>query len=713
MGHGRGTWAAWSLVAMPRILADEYDGVDEIDGRGEMRLALAQMDTRLGDIEGICSRVLDQAMIAASHGAHLMCVPVPLTVGIAPTSLIEYGNFQHALIVTLQALAEKLDPLGIACLFPSIVSFEGAPIFEIFILRDGHVVPARSLIARERGPRSDEAWLPPVFDIAGTRVAISFDLARDMESLPVGTDIVIYFPAYGYDDSNEETAAVASIRDGFFVDSVAKTGLWLACMAPVGAYDGAVYTGGSFVMDDAEHVIAAAPCFEEGLLISEISHGTVPDAIDPDLLPRWNREEWLWESARLYLRDVVARQAPGKVALLLSGDLATSLLATLAVDAVGSRNVIGVIIQHEGALTPREECIENERLRVAREAADNLRIQVVECDPSSDCRYEELRAALECEGEVRRLGKVVSSAQREDFDTLLGVARRVDACCVSALTKTEYALCAPAALRDGLSQCVCAPFGDIYLSNLEFIARWRNRRSPAIPEALVSLASVEKSLASIIGRAVSSLTGDVELEEKVASVLRSQAPSKIDEALRAHIDKGLDFEENPLVGSSPQALRALMLLIQYGEAARRKLPAMPVLSARSLAERSWPVSLGWSDMGRDGEGLITVDMLVQMEQARSSEEGSSHRSQAREEIMGMIGSLFGITPEQMAHMQSEEGQRELRQGLGDIEAMLRKMMESSQGAMGLAGSDGANHSAQARGAFPFAPGGAAPFFSQN
>ena len=108
------------------------------------------------------------------------------------------ATFQHALIVALQALAEKLEPLGIACLFPSIVSFEGAPIFEIFILRDGHVVPARSLIARERGPRSDEAWLPPVFDIAGTRVAVSFDLARDMESLPVGTDLVILsFPAYG------------------------------------------------------------------------------------------------------------------------------------------------------------------------------------------------------------------------------------------------------------------------------------------------------------------------------------------------------------------------------------------------------------------------------------------------------------------------------------------------------------------------------------
>ena len=72
------------------------------------------------------------------------------------------------------------------------------------------------------------------------------------------------------------------------------------------------------------------------------------------------------------------------------------------------------------------------------------------------------------------------NARGEDLDALLGVARRVDACCVSAMTKTEYALCAPAAFKGwSLALRVCAPFGDIYLSNLEFIARWRNRRSPA------------------------------------------------------------------------------------------------------------------------------------------------------------------------------------------------------------------------------------------
>ena len=74
---------------------------------------------------------------------------------------------------------------------------------------------------------------------------------------------------------------------------------------------------------------------------------------------------------------------------------------------------------------------------------------------------------------------------------------------------------------------MCAPFGDIYLSNLEFIARWRNRRSPVIPETLVSLASVEGGMGSIIERAIPALTGDGELEEKVASVLHPPKSTRL------------------------------------------------------------------------------------------------------------------------------------------------------------------------------------------
>ena len=52
------------------------------DGKGwAMKLALAQIDMRLGDIEGICGRIEDQARLAHERGARVLCVPAPLFMG--------------------------------------------------------------------------------------------------------------------------------------------------------------------------------------------------------------------------------------------------------------------------------------------------------------------------------------------------------------------------------------------------------------------------------------------------------------------------------------------------------------------------------------------------------------------------------------------------------------------------------------------------------
>lgn len=49
-----------------------------------MKLALAQIDMRLGDIEGICGRIEDQARLAHERGARVLCVPAPLFMAPCP-----------------------------------------------------------------------------------------------------------------------------------------------------------------------------------------------------------------------------------------------------------------------------------------------------------------------------------------------------------------------------------------------------------------------------------------------------------------------------------------------------------------------------------------------------------------------------------------------------------------------------------------------------
>lgn len=58
------------------------------------------------------------------------------------------------------------------CIVPAAVSFEGQPLLDYMMLKDGHVVPARSSIALQRGENNDTRWAPPVFDVDGVRIAV-------------------------------------------------------------------------------------------------------------------------------------------------------------------------------------------------------------------------------------------------------------------------------------------------------------------------------------------------------------------------------------------------------------------------------------------------------------------------------------------------------------------------------------------------------------
>ena len=96
--------------------------------------------------------------------------------------------------------------------------------------------------------------------------------------LPTGVDLIAYFQFNAFDMTDRETAAIAAVRSGAYRKIASKRSVWFACMAPVGAYDESVYTGGSFVLDDCGRVVAQAPCFEESLLVQEIQRGVMLDA---------------------------------------------------------------------------------------------------------------------------------------------------------------------------------------------------------------------------------------------------------------------------------------------------------------------------------------------------------------------------------------------------------------------------------------------------
>ena len=666
-----------------------------------MNIALAQIDMRLGDIEGICARVESQAVLAKQQGADLLCVPAPLLGGIMPGGLIDATNYEHELVCSLERLATRLEDLGVVALVPAMVSYGGAPLFEVFVLDRGHAVPARTMLAYRREQNSDDLWAPPVFDVAGTRIAVTFDARRDLELLPRGCDIVVYFQANAFDVHDESSSAVASVADGHFRRKVADAGVWLGCMAPVGAFDEAVYTGGSFVMDEAGRVVAAAPCFEEALLVQEVRRGMQLPCIETHELPQYRREEWLWEALVLAVRDTVAARGCHRAALVLAGDLPSSLAAALCVDALGPRNVVGLLVERSEVFTPAQEAEERERVEQVRALATNLHIRLVEHEAPDTTALAD-----------RTLTRREEPLLREQAEGILleDLARQEHALPVSSITKTDAAISAPALAS--VYRGVMAPFGDVYLSNLEFLARVRNRSGAAVPPRLVTLNAVEHALSEAFARAMRGGWDETEWADHIARVLTPLEPSQVDGILEAHVDRNLPFEDLPLVETDREAVSLLLVLVRQGEYARRMLPMAPIVSGRSFSERLWPSSLAWSDLGRHGEEPRGVDALAREELDRISKKGDEYGERVRGEVMGLIGDMLGITPEQLEHLQSEEGQRKIRENLqrfeGQVQEAINRMIEH-------AGQEGPSDGRpSAAGGFEMPhPDRNFPFFSQN
>ena len=643
-----------------------------------MKIAIAQIDMRVGDLGGICSRIESQVALAAEAGARLLCVPAPLMSGAVPTSLGENPDFEHDLLRNLSDLAAAIGPQGVTCLVPALLGYQGTPFYEAFVLREGHVAPARLTAARLREGTPLSPWAPPVFEVGGLRLGVTFDFGSESDDLPSGCDLLVAFQPSGFDTSFAPSAGVAAVSDGAFSEEVEAAGVWLAWVAPVGGFGDAAFTGGSFVMDEGGRVVAQAPCFEEGLVVADVERGMPVRALEAGELPVYEKEEWLWGALRLHLRDSALAAGYARVAVALTGDLPSSLLAALAVDALGPRNVVAWFAERPDAVTPAAEAAERERVATARQVARALCLRLVERDAADLSLLLGRDAAPAEAATARREAEALSFA-----DT----ARQMGAWPLSSITKTEAAL-APSAPRAD-ARAALAPFGDVYLTELEFLARARSRSSASLPARAASLAEVSRCLAAAVAQVPLGADIPEAFRGRVRTLLSALEPSQVDGALAASVDRVQPFDENPLATREPKALAVLLLMVRRGEGARRMLPPSPVVSPGAFSERPWPAGLAWSATGTHGFGRLRAWELAGRAAQRFAEEGEDAGARVRGEILGLLGDFLGISTEQQREMMSPEGQRAIREDMERFEEQIRRrlgdMTGGQQGGPGTAG----------------------------
>jgi len=313
-----------------------------------MRVALAQIDPTVGDIDGNAAKVAEWIDRAAAEGAELTVFPELCLSGYPAEDLYLKRHFVEANREAVDGLARGVGETVVLVGFAEPVAGGGDHRHahnSLAVLADGEV---RAVYRKNRLPNYDvfdeQRYFVPgseplSVEVAGTRVGLTVCEDLWVEAPPASTEAAEGAELIANPSGSPYHRGKGREREEMLAARARAYGTHLAFCNLVGGQDELVFDGHSFVVDPAGRVIARAAQFEEELLVCEIP-ATAPGRLAeplPDLAE-------VYGALVLGLRDYVRKNGFRHVGLALSGGIDSALVALLAADAVGGANVSCVVM---------------------------------------------------------------------------------------------------------------------------------------------------------------------------------------------------------------------------------------------------------------------------------------------------------------------------------------------------------------------------------
>ena len=316
-----------------------------------MKIALAQFNPVVGDIQGNTERMADFIGRAAHEDAELVVFGEMSIVGYPPRDLLRKVHFVEECVAAVESLAERCR--GIA----AVVGFvrptpqaTGRPLQNAAaLLADGKVrhVHVKALLPTYDVFDETRYFQPgdqaECIEIAARRIGLTIcedlwdaaALGRELYGRdPIGrlrdrrAELIVNMAASPYQMGK------AVMREELLQRQAARAGVPIVYVNQVGGNDELVFAGGSCVVAPDGRVLARAAGFREDLIVVDV------DADAPGRCePLGGRLERLSGALKLALRDYVTKCGFRSVVLGLSGGIDSAVVVTLAADALGPDNV--------------------------------------------------------------------------------------------------------------------------------------------------------------------------------------------------------------------------------------------------------------------------------------------------------------------------------------------------------------------------------------
>jgi NAD+ synthase (glutamine-hydrolysing) len=372
-----------------------------------LRVGLAQINSTVGDLEGNAARILEWAEKARELGVDLVAFPEMAITGYPPEDLLLRSRFIEDNLAALDRVVEGARGPTLVVGFVD----RGEDIHNAAaIIHDGRLAGVyRKQFLPNYGVFDENRYFQagsesPVFEVAGVRVGVNIceDIWYPDGPCRVqargGAEVIVNINASPFN------AGKGHLRQRMLSTRASDEAVFVCYVNLVGGQDELVFDGGSMFFDPRGELLAQASQFEGDLLVCDVDveavyqvrlHdprrrkerpepvraadvplvrvSTAPPAEDKPLLtPRrvqpLSREAEVYAALVLGTGDYVRKNGFDKVVIGLSGGADSSLVAAIAVDALGAENVLGVSMpsrfSSEGSRSDAEKLADNLGIRL-------------------------------------------------------------------------------------------------------------------------------------------------------------------------------------------------------------------------------------------------------------------------------------------------------------------------------------------------------------
>jgi len=451
-----------------------------------MKLALAQINTTVGDFDGNLALLRAAYERGVAAGAELVVAPELAMTGYPPRDLLLKSGFIEGNLAALESLAQSVEGTGLVV--GHVAANERQPgrpaVNAVSLLHQGKIVatrvktllPTYDVFDEDRYFEPAESNVPVEFNGCRLGLTICEDVWNDdafwpdrryrgnpvEELVRQGAEIIINVSASPWNLGKE------AIRREMLASLAIKAQRPVVYCNAVGGNDELIFDGGSLALNAAGEALAACPHFSEALVGVDLD-GAAQPASEPDAMAL------LHDALVLGMRDYLGKCGFSSAVIGLSGGIDSAVTAALAVQALGAEHVRGITMpspySSQGSLDDSEAL------------AANLGIQYDVIPIHAG--FEMMKASLE-----PIFGDRPEDVTEENMQArlrgliLMAVSNKFGSLVLTTGNKSELAVGYCTLYGDMCGGL--AVISDVPKTKVFELARWINREGEIIPEATIT-----------------------------------------------------------------------------------------------------------------------------------------------------------------------------------------------------------------------------------